>query len=132
MSIDANERAVFAALADMLIPASEGFPSASEAGVAAEGLDEVLLFRPGVRSEERRVGEEGRSRWAAYHLKKKNKQLRQQEQRHNEHERAIDGCKRGIVRLGNSVLNLPAQHSAGEDEPNLQQTRDQRIHRGGA
>ena len=46
MSIDANERAVFAALADMLIPASEGFPSASEAGVAAEGLDEVLLFRP--------------------------------------------------------------------------------------
>ena len=50
MSIDANERAVFAALADMLIPASEGFPSASEAGVAAEGLDEVLLFRPDVVS----------------------------------------------------------------------------------
>src|SRR5256885_17232265 len=25
------------------------------------------------RSEERRVGEEGRSRWAPYHLKKKNK-----------------------------------------------------------
>ena len=46
MSIDANERAVFAALADMLIPASEGFPSASEAGVAVDGLDEVLLFRP--------------------------------------------------------------------------------------
>src|SRR2546430_2504572 len=48
MSIDANESAVFAALADVLIPASEGFPSASEAGVAAEGLDEVLLFRPDV------------------------------------------------------------------------------------
>src|SRR2546421_12318775 len=46
MSIDAEERAVFAALADMLIPTSEGFPSASEAGVAAEGLDEGLLSRP--------------------------------------------------------------------------------------
>src|SRR3712207_9127753 len=28
------------------------------------------------RSEERRVGEECRSRWAAYHLKKKNKEMR--------------------------------------------------------
>src|SRR5256886_206944 len=29
--------------------------------------------RTGLRSEERRVGEEGRSRWSPYHLKKKNK-----------------------------------------------------------
>src|SRR6266480_2995471 len=50
MSFDADERAVLAALADRLIPASEGFPSASEAGVAAKGLDEVLLFRPDVVS----------------------------------------------------------------------------------
>src|SRR3989441_1268956 len=30
---------------------------------------------PGSRSEERRVGEEGRSRWAPYHLKKKREKL---------------------------------------------------------
>jgi hypothetical protein len=33
-------------LADVFIPAGEGFPSASEAGVANEGLDQVLSFRP--------------------------------------------------------------------------------------
>src|SRR5256884_9942642 len=31
------------------------------------------LARRGTRSEERRVGEEGRSRWSPYHLKKKKK-----------------------------------------------------------
>jgi hypothetical protein len=46
MNFDANERAVLARLADVLIPAGDGFPSASEAGVAAEGLDQVLSFRP--------------------------------------------------------------------------------------
>src|SRR5258708_40272254 len=30
-----------------------------------------LIGRPPMRSEERRVGEEGRSRWAPHHLKKK-------------------------------------------------------------
>ncbi|PYM15917.1 MAG: hypothetical protein DME18_02930 [Verrucomicrobia bacterium] len=50
MSFDAHERAGLAGLADILIPASEGFPSASEAGVAAEGLDQVLSFRPDVLS----------------------------------------------------------------------------------
>src|SRR5439155_16757566 len=45
MTFDTNERAVLAGLADILIPAGEGFPSASEAGVAGEGLDRVLLFR---------------------------------------------------------------------------------------
>ena len=48
MTFDAEERALFAALADVLIPAGEGFPSASQAGVAAEGLDQVLAFRPDV------------------------------------------------------------------------------------
>jgi hypothetical protein len=43
---DAIERSLFGALADVLIPAGEGFPSASQAGVAGEGLDQVLLFRP--------------------------------------------------------------------------------------
>src|SRR6266536_662016 len=46
MTFDANERALLAALADVLIPAGEGFPAASQAGVAGEGLDAVLSFRP--------------------------------------------------------------------------------------
>jgi hypothetical protein len=39
MTFDASERTVLAGLADVLIPAGEGFPSASQAGVAGEGLD---------------------------------------------------------------------------------------------
>jgi hypothetical protein len=46
MIFNAAERAILAALADVLIPAGEGFPSASEAGVAGEGLDQVLSVRP--------------------------------------------------------------------------------------
>src|SRR5438309_2324314 len=46
MNFDANERALLAALADVLIPAGDGFPSGSEAGVADAGLDQVLTFRP--------------------------------------------------------------------------------------
>src|SRR3984893_18953875 len=45
------------------------------AGVGLAGR--MIVFNPrdynsGERSEERRVGKEGRSRWAPYHLKKKN------------------------------------------------------------
>ena len=46
MIFDTNERTVMAGLADVLIPKADGFPSASEAGVAGEGLDQVLSFRP--------------------------------------------------------------------------------------
>src|SRR5436853_3331886 len=46
MTFDTNERTVLAGLADVLIPKADGFPSASEAGVAGEGLDQVLSFRP--------------------------------------------------------------------------------------
>jgi hypothetical protein len=46
MTFDATERAVLARLADVLVPAGEGFPSASEAGVGGAGLDKVLLARP--------------------------------------------------------------------------------------
>ena len=46
MTFDSNERALLAALADVLIPAGDGFPSASAAGVAGGGLDQVLSFRP--------------------------------------------------------------------------------------
>jgi hypothetical protein len=46
MNFDSHERALLAALADVLIPAGDELPSASEAGVAGEGLDQVLSFRP--------------------------------------------------------------------------------------
>lgn len=46
MSLTSAERQLFAALADLLIPAGSGFPSASEAGVANEGLDQLLTVRP--------------------------------------------------------------------------------------
>jgi hypothetical protein len=46
MSFDPNERRALAKLVDELIPAGDGFPSASEAGVCREGLDAVLTARP--------------------------------------------------------------------------------------
>jgi len=44
---DADARGRLAALADALIPAGNGMPSASEAGVAGEWLDAVLTAEPG-------------------------------------------------------------------------------------
>jgi hypothetical protein len=44
---DDEARARLAALADALIPAGDGMPSASEAGVAGEGLDAILAAEPG-------------------------------------------------------------------------------------
>jgi hypothetical protein len=44
--LTAAERARLAVLADILIPAGDGFPSASAAGAAAAGLDSVLELRP--------------------------------------------------------------------------------------
>jgi hypothetical protein len=46
VNFDAQERAVLGELADVLIPAGEGFPSASDAGIARDGLDQVLALRP--------------------------------------------------------------------------------------
>src|SRR5688572_5540820 len=46
MNLTSAERQLFAALADLLIPAGNDFPSASEAGVASEGLDQLLAVRP--------------------------------------------------------------------------------------
>jgi hypothetical protein len=45
--LDADARARLAALADALIPAGDGMPSASEAGVAGEWLDAVIAAEPG-------------------------------------------------------------------------------------
>ncbi len=46
MTFTQTERQLFAALADLLIPAGNEFPSASEAGAAGEGLDQLLAVRP--------------------------------------------------------------------------------------
>ena len=46
MIFDAEERSLLAGLADILIPSGDGLPPASDAGVAGEGLDQVLAFRP--------------------------------------------------------------------------------------
>jgi hypothetical protein len=46
VNFDLDQRAVLAGLADVLIPAGDGMPSASAAAVAAEGLDQVLAAVP--------------------------------------------------------------------------------------
>ena len=46
MPFNAQERSTLATLADVLIPSGDGFPAASAAGVAGDGLDQVLSFRP--------------------------------------------------------------------------------------
>ena len=46
MSFDQNERALLAALADVLIPAADGMPAASQADAAGQWLDAVLTARP--------------------------------------------------------------------------------------
>jgi len=46
MKLSMVERELLASLADVLIPASGGMPSASEAGVSRQGLDAVLIARP--------------------------------------------------------------------------------------
>ena len=46
MNFDVTERSVLAGLADVLIPAGGGLLSASEAGVAGDGLDQILVVRP--------------------------------------------------------------------------------------
>jgi len=46
MSFDSGERELLAGLADVLIPAGDGMPSASGADVAGRWLDAVLAARP--------------------------------------------------------------------------------------
>jgi hypothetical protein len=62
MTLDADQRAALAALADVLIPAGDGFPSASQAGVAAEGLDAVLSSQPGIATGLMPVLEQSKAR----------------------------------------------------------------------
>ena len=46
MTFTHDERELLARLADVLIPASDGQPSASDANVSGEGLDQVLATCP--------------------------------------------------------------------------------------
>ena len=46
MIFDSNDLGTLAELADVLIPAGEGFPSASAANVTGDGLNQVLAVRP--------------------------------------------------------------------------------------
>ena len=62
MTFDQADRAVLAALADVLIPAGKGLLSASQAGVAGEGLDQVLVSRPDLAAGLERVLRAARSR----------------------------------------------------------------------
>jgi hypothetical protein len=48
--ITSVQRALLAALADVLIPAGDGLPSASQAAAANHGLDEVLVALPEVEA----------------------------------------------------------------------------------
>lgn len=50
MNFNSTERSILAALADIIIPAGEAKPSASEADVAGQGLDAILAVRPDLAS----------------------------------------------------------------------------------
>jgi hypothetical protein len=50
VSFDSTQRAVLAGLADVLIPAADGMPSASAAAVAEEGLNQVLAAVPSLEA----------------------------------------------------------------------------------
>ena len=65
MTIAPEDRKTLAALADVLIPAGGGFPSASAAGAADEGLDLVLAARPDLAEPLGRILEAARGRPAA-------------------------------------------------------------------
>ncbi len=69
MTIDASQRSTLAALADVLVPAAEGMPAASEVGVAGEGLDRVLRVRPDLEADLSRVLEAGTGPDPAEHIR---------------------------------------------------------------
>jgi hypothetical protein len=62
MRFDASERNLFAQLADEFVPAGEGFLSASQAGVAQDGLDQVLAVRPELAAPLKEILQSGRGK----------------------------------------------------------------------
>jgi hypothetical protein len=65
MSFSQTERDLLARLADVLIPAGDGHPSASAADVAGAGLDQVLTTCPEVSAGLREVLTKAEGRTAA-------------------------------------------------------------------
>jgi len=65
MSFSQTERELLARLADVLIPAGDGHPSASAADVAGAGLDQVLATCPEVAAGLREVLTKAEGRTAA-------------------------------------------------------------------
>jgi hypothetical protein len=59
------DRDTLAALADQLIPAADGMPSASQAGATGAGLDAVLAVRDDLSEPLRRLTEAARGRTPA-------------------------------------------------------------------
>jgi hypothetical protein len=55
MTFTDEQRATFDALADVLVPATEHMPAASEVGVSGAGLDRVLRARPDLEASLARV-----------------------------------------------------------------------------
>ncbi len=51
ISLTQPQRRAFAALADVLIPAAEGMPSASQVGLEQAPLDQVLALRPDLHAD---------------------------------------------------------------------------------
>jgi hypothetical protein len=62
MNLTTAERQLLAKIADILIPAGEGFPSASEAGVAKDGLDQLLAVRPDLLEPLKRLLDSARAK----------------------------------------------------------------------
>jgi hypothetical protein len=68
MKLDQDERSVLGRLADELIPAADGMPSASEAGVSGQWLDAVLSARPDLANSLKSVIEKAANREPAEFL----------------------------------------------------------------
>lgn len=62
MNFEQDDRTLFSALADVLIPAGNGMPSASQADVAGQWLDAVLAARPDIADGLRDVLDQARDR----------------------------------------------------------------------
>jgi hypothetical protein len=65
MTLNPEDRALFGALADVLIPAAGVMPSASQAGVAGEWLDHVSTARPDLAAGLQDLLDKSRGRPAA-------------------------------------------------------------------
>jgi hypothetical protein len=64
MNLGATDRMLLADVADLLIPAGNGMPSASQAGVADEGLAAVVKSRPELEAAITAVLQSGRGQTA--------------------------------------------------------------------